>query len=824
MGEYMLWNTLSQEEQDKRLQAQSKMEKESFQYGIQKYWKEYDRSPDEGLPEQQLLDQVVMELSPHYQEWIDKLCSNPRSPEWLMPLLALGADKMADLTVRTLMREWLISNIWNESREAGFLNPAFPLPTAQRIANCIAKETISIIAYNQTREDFREDWRRQSKFVKNWTPQRCKAFADRLGKIKDDTYSLSQRQDFGHHMVRIAQASGVVESYIQRYKGGKKWKKRLFIGFSSHILERLHEKHKELETKFLVYRPMVCPPVPHELGKSGGYLNKDIRKEMVQRFVSDYDHGVLQDQKYSQPGTLVIKGLNAMMNTEWCINHKVLDVMTKLFENDTRLANLPPFSFETFMFNDEFPVDGSQEEKAKWCSLREECWGNWFKSEQSRNRMLVRLALANKLAKYDFWYMPYTLDFRGRAYSICELLSCQGSDFDRGLIQFANPMKQNKEGLYWLKVHTANLFDQDKLSFDDRVKWVDDNWDMLERISKDPFENKEWVSDKVKKNPSFQRLAAVFDLMRDDGMTQIPVNMDGKCNGSQHWSAIMGDELIALLTNVLPSEEPQDLYQYVANKTTEYCKRNIAENDWFGEFLAYWHEGITRGVLKRPTMCDSYGLTFYGIQKYVKVEGHLDWIPKEQLGGAVVELARAIKAGLEETLTKPNVGKEYLKEIANISSQLNQHLVFTAPSGFKMVHAYFKPIRRRSLAALFNHKELSFSTFSSKDVDKKAVEQAIPPNFIHALDASHMFCTVAKLITFGYEDFSMVHDSYGCHAPLVPIMRNVIKDEFYKMHKENQLENFKQENESNLAVCLPDIPQRGELRTERVLESNYFFA
>ena len=47
--------------------------------------------------------------------------------------------------------------------------------------------------------------------------------------------------------------------------------------------------------------------------------------------------------------------------------------------------------------------------------------------------------------------MPYTLDFRGRAYSICELLSCQGSDFDRGLIQFANPMKQNKEGLYWLK-------------------------------------------------------------------------------------------------------------------------------------------------------------------------------------------------------------------------------------------------------------------------------------------------------------------------------------------------------------------------------------
>ena len=29
-------------------------------------------------------------------------------------------------------------------------------------------------------------------------------------------------------------------------------------------------------------------------------------------------------------------------------------------------------------------------------------------------------------------------------------------------------------------------------------------------------------------------------------------------------------------------------------------------------------------------MCDAYGLTFYGIQKYLKVEGHLDWVSREK--------------------------------------------------------------------------------------------------------------------------------------------------------------------------------------------------
>jgi DNA-directed RNA polymerase len=275
-----------------------------------------------------------------------------------------------------------------------------------------------------------------------------------------------------------------------------------------------------------------------------------------------------------------------------------------------------------------------------------------------------------------------------------------------------------------------------------------------ERISEDPYKNLEWVSDKKKKNPSFQRLAAVFDLCRKDGMTQVPVQLDGACNGSQHWAAIMRDELIAELTNVLPSDVPQDLYQHVADKTTDYCKNNIEDIPWCKEFLDYWNGGIERDVTKRPTMCDSYGLTFYGIQKYIKLEGHVDWVNKEKQGGAITELARAIKHGLETSLILPNEGKEYLKTISNIASNMNKDIVYTV----------------------------------------------------------------------GIYQFSLIHDSYGCPAPDVDILRHLTREEFYAMHKENLLQRFREDVEKHLGLSMPALPTRGNLKIERVLESDYLFS
>jgi len=822
-----LWDSLSKEEQEKRRNLQVVAEEHMLAVSENKYWEEYARAPDEGYPEQSLLDVCVIHLTPIYQQWIDSVSQNRKTPEWAYPLFAVGAAKMADITIRSLILEWFNSSFWEKKHEGDL----FPMPTAQHISHVISDMVIDIVSYQQAKKQFKEDWLKQSHYQKNWTVKRCKAFALKMNTLTKKQFTRKQREDFGHHMLRIAEMSDIVMIKNCRKFTGKRWIERVLVGFTDNILEELNQRHKDIVAKAaMLYRPMIVPPVEHTETTSGGNMLPFIRKPIVQRFKDImWDENVIQ--KNSVPSPMVIRGLNAMMNTEWAINSRVLEVMTNLFENNTRQGNLPAYDFSAFDFGEPYPQEGSKEEQAKWCNRKEESYSNWYKEERARGRMLVRLQLSRDLIKHKFFYHIFTCDFRGRANAACDLLSPQASDFDRALIMFANSEKQTKTGLYWLKVHIANLFDQDKNTFDNRVKWVDDNMDMFRAINEDPYVTRSmWVSDKKKKNPTFQRLAAIFDLCRTDGMTQVPVQMDGTCNGIQHWAALMKDPVLAEMVNITPVDFPNDCYAYVAdlmtNNMQEVLKDDNADPDskqWAATFLDYWGGKISRAVPKRAVMTDPYGVTFYGIRRYCKTEGHLDWVPKDKMAGAVMELATFIDKALKDTLVEANKGKVWLKNVADICSELGKIMEWTTPCGFRVVHQYYEILTRRSIAKLFNMKELYFGAPNKDTIDNSSVNLAISPNYIHSLDASHMWSTINAMLDSGIDQFSMIHDSYGCHSPYVGLMREFTKEQFMEMHKDNLLLSLKTEIETQLSIELPDCPVTNNLDIEVVREADYLF-
>ena len=813
----MKWAIETENARQHRRKAQVDYENNMLMYSRSKYWDDYNRAPDEGVPEQELLDSSVKELTAVFQEWIDNIVQSRKTPQWLPPLLELGAAKIADITIRAVMRCWFTSGFWGHQLEEDLHTP----PLAQKVASIIAQDAVDIIDYQRARTDNREDWLRQSKFIKNWTTKRCKAFAKKMGY--NNKLTVKQKHDFGHNMLRIAATSNIIEMEFRAIRRGRTLRRYSFVEFHPEVLKELHKRHELLQASSLVYRPMLVPPVPHTEAASGGYLQYRMRKPVVQRYKSNYFGEEPAQQKYSEPGQLVLNGVNSLMLTEWSINDKVMDVMTTMFENNSGQANLPYYSFAEFMYNEEYPKDGDKVEKAIWCQRRQEAWSDWYKQEQSRSRMLIRLELAKTMKEWGYFYQVYTLDFRGRAYTICELLSCQSSDLDRGLIQFANGVKLTADGKRWQQINIANLFDIDKVSLDGRVKWTKDNEEMLKSINDDPYANKQWIDASKKKNKSFQRLAAIFDYFREDDMTYVPVQLDGQCNGSQHWSSIMKDPGVGAMVGIVPSAEPQDLYQYVADSVTKYCELKQDSKKWCRKFLTYWDEGIDRKVTKRSTMCDPYGLTFYGIQKYLKIEGHLSWVDRAEESAAITELARGIKAGMDKCLSEPNKGKEYLKTVITKANELNKHVEYTTPSGFKVCHYYNVVNTRRSVAKLFNNKELTFF-ITSEDVNNKAALQAIAPNFIHSLDAAHMFLTLDDMVSKGIYNLSMIHDSYGCHANYVSDMRNILREKFVLIHKDNQLERFKLDVQNQLGIMLPDVPATGDLELEGVLNSDYFFA
>lgn len=815
---------MTKTEQEKRQELQVLAEEDMIALSENKYWETYNANPDEAVPEQTLLDACVIHLTPYYQQWIDTVSQNRKTPDWAVPLFAIGAAKMADITVRALILEWFNSSLWDRKYE----NDLFPLPTAQHIAHVIADMVIEIVAYQQAKKQFRDDWLKQSHYQKKWTPKRCKAFAYKVGTLNKKQFSRKQREDFGHHMLRIAEMSEIIVLKNIRKHTGKRWSERVVVSFTDDILKELHKRHQDvISTAALLYRPMIVPPVPHSIDASGGNLLPYVRKPVVQKF-KDVMWDEKVNQKGSTPSQTVIDGLNALMHTEWAINTRVLEVMENLFKNNTRDCNLPAYDFSAFDFAEPYPINGTKEEQAKWCVKKEEAYSAWYKEERSRGRMLVRLKLAKYLIPIKFFYQIYTCDFRGRANAACDLLSPQSGDFDRGLIYFAEPRKQTPTGKFWLQVHVANLFDQDKIPFDQRAKWVEDNMDMFRKINDDPYEHRSyWVSDKKKKNPSFQRLAAVFDLCRTDGMTQVPVQMDGSCNGVQHWAALTRDPYLAKKVNLIKTNNPQDLYQYVADLMSENMAAAKDEDSnkgkWATKFIEHWGDKIDRGVCKRAVMTDPYGVTFYGIRRYCKTEGHLDWVGKEQIAGAVVELATFIDQALKGTLVEANKGKAWLKQVADMASELGKNVEWTTPCGFKVVHQYYEILTRRSVAKLFDMKELHFGAPDKETIDGTSVNLAISPNYIHSLDASHMWSTIKRMIDSGITQYSMIHDSYGCPAPDVNLMRAYTNEEFHKMHASNLLQTMKDEVEQILSIELPDVPPIGDYNIDEVLDAEYFF-
>lgn len=818
------WNKLSKEQQNHRTNLQVVAEETMLSLADQKYWQEYNISPDEGVPEQSLINGCVQSLTPVFQEWLDYSAKSRKLPQWALPLFAIGAAKMADITIRCLILEWFNSSLWDKKLEKEDIG----LPTAQHIAHAISEMVIGIVGYQQTKVSFRSDWLKQSHYQKDWSPRRCLAFVNKMGGLNKRSFTRKQREDFGHHMLRIAEKSQVIYLKNDRRHTGKRWSTRVLVSFTDPVLQELNKRHSDmLAIATLLYRPMVVPPVKHTVDTSGGNLLPYVRKPVVQKF-KDIMWDERVRQRGSTPSEMVVNGLNAMMHTELCINTRVYEVMDNLFRNNTRACNLPAYEFSAFDYTQEYPKEGTKEEKAGWCAHKQDAYSKWFKEERARGRMLVRLSLARAMEKHGFFYQIYTCDFRGRANAACDLLSPQSSDTDRGLIMFANPMHQTKDGTKWLKIHLANLFDQDKESFQDRIKWVDDNMEMFRRINEDPYGNlSSWASDKKKKNPSFQRLAAIFDLMRTDGLTQISVQMDGSCNGVQHWAAIMKAEKLAAMVNLTPGDIPKDLYQHVADLVTELMNEDKVNDTksglWASKFMEYWKGYIHRNIVKRAVMTDPYGVTLFGIRRYCKSEGHLDWVKKENLAGAVMELSTFIDKALKGTLVEPNKGKVWLKNAADMASETGKNLEWTTPCGFHVVHQYYHILTRRSVTKLFNMKELYFGYPDRETIDPKQVNLAISPNYIHSLDASHMWCTIDRMLQAGIDSYSMVHDSYGCHAPLVPIMRSLTKEEFCRMHETNLLLGLKEEIEKHLKITFPDIPEQGTFSIGSVLESEYLF-
>lgn len=813
------WNSLSFEERQHRLNLNSVFEEDIFNESLQKYWDNYESQSVIYAPEQALIYRVVDHISDTIQEYLCDL--QKRNIPWITPIYNLGPKRVAGLLITVCAETILTSRKKMDHDDVGKnFSPILQQDLARSIANTIQ----TAVNYQQSKSENAGAWVLASRIVKSrWTKRQIRDF---IKFHKSDCHiklTNKERYYLGMNLLAILERAGIVS--LRKFWDGPT-SSPIAVSFTEEVTKGLTDAHSDFLTRAKIrYRPMIVPPRKHTMDLSGGVHTEHLRKGMVDRGYT-YFHGedYVTEFKGSEPSVEVVDGLNLLMSTEWCVNRRVLETMEHLFKMNTRVANLPPSEIDPVLLQERQDADDPSEvDRIK--KERSELWSEWYQKENERIRMFLRLSLARNMLAYGFFYHVYTCDFRGRAYTVTDLLSPQSGDHDRSLILFANPMMQTDRGLYWLKIHVANLFDQDKESFSNRIKWVDDNINMLRSINDDPYETLSlWADDKKKKNQSFQRLAAVFELFRTDGLTQLPVGMDGSCNGIQHWAAIAKDVNIGRMVNLEPSSKPNDAYGVVANMVTELMLPLNYKDQWVTLFLEHWGGKVKRNTVKRAVMTDPYGVTTRGITDGLLNDGHVDWLDKPLRIPAAKELTKYVQQAMNTLLTIPNQGKMWLKSVAKIASDRQLHLEWTTPIGFKVRHQYYgKTNHVVDIRTLIFKSSVEFNEFIRDEVNGREAANGIAPNFIHSLDASHMFQVILGLGIGGCDSYSFIHDSYGVHAPLVDSLRCITQEEFVRIHSVNQLDVLRDQLQDYLGIDLPEVPSTGDLDIKQVLESEYFF-
>lgn len=409
------------------------------------------------------------------------------------------------------------------------------------------------------------------------------------------------------------------------------------------------------------------------------------------------------------------------------------------------------------------------------------------------------------------FYFPITLDQRGRMYYRGGLISPQGVDFCKAACQFAHGKKLGKTGVRALKIHTANVCGQDKLSLQDRIEWVNKNVDLLCSIK-----THRDVRKHLKGADTFQALVACLEvgklieyLGRDieskaaDFVSNLVCHQDGTCNGLQHTAAITGDRATAVAVNCVPSsavDEPADVYGIVAKQAEEFADGTALE----------LIKKYGRNMAKNPVMITSYGATLTTIvsnlAKFLASKGE-DVGAAQDIGDAYKEAIDTV-AGAVTQLTEATAARVGFA----VENGMKQ-FAWRTPDGFVAATRYEDD---EAFAVRVGNFYIRKRGMGKAPVDARKTAQAMTPNFVHSIDATHLRMVINSCAF----ELVTVHDSIGSHAADFFQTSTAIRETFHAVHTHNPMHDlFK-----SMGQPIPEFPRVGEYSSEEALQSSYIFS
>jgi DNA-directed RNA polymerase, mitochondrial len=600
-------------------------------------------------------------------------------------------------------------------------------------------------------------------------------------------------------------------------------------------LKWIEQSNDNLEALSPVFLPTVIPPKPWTDLSTGGYFSGRVRRlRLVKAKPTKNGKSIVSEE--------VKAAVNAVQETPWRINRRVLDVMSDLFERGVAFDLVPsPDKLDlptkplwlTEDLKKEDMTEAQREQFAQWKRLTAQVYEENARMTCRRITFIRKLWVARKFVDFDAIYFPHNLDFRGRMYPVPLYLHPQGDDLARALLEFSEGQPiGNHEGVRWLAAHGAGMWGVDKVTFEERYRWVRDHEQDILASAQDPINNVFWAT----AEKPWLALAFCFEwagFIRDglDYVSNLPVQMDGSCNGLQHFSAMLRDPVGGRAVNLIPGDKPSDIYAEVASVVSKLVERDaMSDDEEVAKLARGWLGNVSRKVTKRPVMTLAYGAKQYGFSQMVFDDTVTPWrisshhqFPLEGNGWMAAQyMAGLIWESVGQVVVSARTAMGWLQDCAKACSEQDMEISWTTPDGFTATQRY-SMINTQRLGLTFGGQRLrlSMETGNTEKLDKHKQTNGIAPNFVHSLDACHLRRTVVAAVQHGITAFSLIHDSYGAHACNCGELARLLREEFFRLYDENDvLAQFAE----GLGVKTPDLPEKGTLLLGQVLDSQFFFA
>ena len=695
-------------------------------------------------------------------------------------------------------------------------------------------------------------------------------------KLKQADWSDDQKRHIGQTlMILCLEATGRYTLTKTYCKGDSH--STYYIQPTEDTLEWLEKFHTNCALYNVDLLPMICKPNDWSDISNGGYLVDHPR--LRTNVMKTRDAAKLEALKQSDLERL-FSVLNTLQNTRWAINTQVLEVMEVL--KDSTIGGLPEMDIErnlpeTPWSNDEeYKTLLSQhpEQVKMWKRSRSEAYGKWYTRMATRLTFVEQLTIARRFATEEAIYFVYTVDWRGRVYPVQRYLHPQTDKIGKALLRFADGKALGSTGARWLAIHGANVFGEDKLPLDERVRWVTDNQTAILESAQNPVDGSRfWTA----ADKPFQFLAFCFEWAGyiaegESFVSHLPIAVDASCSGLQHFSAILKDEIGGAYVNLTPQSKPNDVYAAVAAESIKIVDDDIKScktktktvsvyYDAQGKLLPkpekkevtvdqsavarLWQGKITRGITKRNVMTLPYGATRKGfedqlIHELAKLDADAERdpnTPDTYLNNkfedtpsnheAAVYLAEVNEQAISKVVVKAFEAMSWLKELVKVLSKKGLPMTWTTPFGLNIVMNY-KQMKIKRLKMHFAGAAIQVNArFPGNTLDSRKQTNGVSPNVIHSFDAAHLMATVYEMAQTGVESFAVIHDSFGTHACNMDRLNATLRHTFIKQYSGNLLEDIL----TQAQPCLTDkeyktlkknMPSEGSLNLSELNQALYF--